>query len=199
MNNKIANIIVDYLKDLTWVDKLAGLTQVARVSQQDGDRKVEKRYPISCSLAFDESCKEGCYDDLMPNSAYRSLMYFEDGGLSYVKNVGKKKYYQSNLRLVCWLNYKKLPGGCGASADYIIDIIKSLPAFPQNIGDMLSVDIQVVSQVPRSNGIFANYTYNELQTQYLLIPYDYFALEIRTSFYIVTECLQLNPEGCLNC
>lgn len=197
MNNKIANIIVDYLKDLTWTDKIAGLTQIARVSQQDGERKVEKRYPISCSV--EAKCTEGCYDELMPNSAYRSLMYFEDGGFSFVRTAGNRKYYQSSMRLVCWLNYKKLPGGCGASADYIIDIIKKLPAFPQNIGDMLSVDIQVVSQVPRSNGIFSAYTYNELQTQYLMLPYDYFALEIRTSFYIVTECLELKPEGCLNC
>lgn len=199
MNNKIANIIVDYIKELDWIDKLAGMTQVARVSQQSGDTKVEKRYPISCAMTFDESCKKGCYDELAPNSEYRSLIYFEDGSFAFTGKAGKKKYYQSTLRLVCWLNYKKLGGGCGQTGNYIIDIIKSLPAFPVQVDDILGLNIEVMSQVPRSNAIFSQYTYNELQTQYLMLPYDYFALEIRTTFYVIPECVTPSDNGCIEC
>ena len=46
MNNKIANIIVDYIKDLEWIDKLAGMTQVAKIQQTSDSRKVEKRFHI---------------------------------------------------------------------------------------------------------------------------------------------------------
>lgn len=199
MNNKIANIIVDYIKDLTWIDKLAGLTQVARIRQTSGDSTVEKRFPISCSMAFDETCVEGCYDELAPNSAYQSVVYFEDGSFVLQKTERNKKYYESSLRLVAWLNYKKLGGGCGSTGDYIIDIIKALPATPVNNGDMLGLFIEVVSQVPRSINIFSQYTYNETQAQYFMLPYDAFALEIRTRFYVIAECVEPEPAGCIEC
>ena len=199
MNNLIANIVVDYIKDLTWIDKLAGMTQVAKVSEKSGDVKVEKRFPISCQMSYEDACKDGCYNDLAPDSSKSSIVYFEDGSLSLVKSERGRLYYESTIRLVAWLNYQRLRGGCGSTGTYIIDIIKALPDFPQNIGDMLGVSIKVSSQVPRSDAIFGAYTYNEKQTQYLMVPYDFFALNITTSFYIIPECNELAPGGCLEC
>lgn len=199
MNNKIADIIVDYIKDLSWIDKIAGLTQVARVDQPNGETSIEKRYPISCSMGIEEACRIGCYDDLCPNSAYQSVVYFEDGGFNLQRREGKKMYYESSLRLIAWLNYKKLGGGCGSTGDYIIDIIKALPATPVNNGDMLGLFIDVTSQMPRSVDIFSKYTYNEVQTQFLMLPYDFFGLEIRTRFYVIAECVEPEPAGCIEC
>jgi len=87
MNNKIANIIVDYIKDLPWIDKLAGMTQVAKIQQTSDNRKVEKRFPISCAMEYDDACKDGCYDELAPNSKYQSVVYFEDGSFHSVNAV----------------------------------------------------------------------------------------------------------------
>ena len=202
MNNKIANIVVDYIKDLPWIDKLSAMTQVVKVSQKSGDTTVEKRYPISCQMSFAEACKEGCYDELAPNSAYRSIVYFEDGGFSFNRQEGNKLYYISNIRLIAWLNYSKIGGtlgvGCGATGNYIVDIIKSLPAMPVNVDDLLSVSIRVISQAVRSDSIFGAYTYNQKQTQYLMIPFDFFSLNIQTSFYLIPECLT-PVDGCLEC
>lgn len=200
MNNKIANIIVDYIKDLEWIDKLAGMTQVAKIHQASGETKVEKRYPISCQMEYDDACKDGCYDELAPNSKYRSVVYFEDGSFSYSERRGKRLYYTSNIRLVAWLNYKLLrDAGCGSTGEYILDIIKSLPDVPVDIGAMRGVTITVTSQARRDSGIFSQYTYNEFQTQYLMIPYDFFALDIRTEFFVIPECHEPNVGGCTEC
>ncbi len=194
MNNKIANIIVDYIKDLAWIEKLAGLTQVAKINQNG----VEKRYPISCSMVFDDVCVEGCYDELAPNSAYKSVVYFEDSGFTFSKQVGNKLYYESTLKLIAWLNYNKLGGGCGSTGNYIIDIIRALPSYPVNVSDLLGANIRVMSQAIRSDSIFSQYTFNEKQTQYLMLPFDFFSLTIQTSFYIIPECVE-DTEGCLEC
>ena len=131
MNNKIANIIVGYIKELPWIDKIAGLTQIAKVTQGG----VEKRFPISCDLTFDDACTQGCYDELMPNSQYSSVVFFEDGSFNFIRQEGGKLLYESRLRLVAWLNYKKLTeGGCGSSGDYVISIIKALPASAERRG-----------------------------------------------------------------
>jgi len=200
MNNKIANIIVDYIKDLPWIDKLAGMTQVARIYQTSDGAKIEKRYPISCQLDYEDACKEGCYDELVPNSKYRSVVYFEDGSFSYRERRGKRLYYESNIRLVAWLNYKLLEGaGCGSTGEYILDIIQALPEIPVDIDNMRGMTITVISQARRDSGIFSKYTYNEFATQYMLIPYDYFALDIRTEFFVIPECHEPNLEGCIEC
>ena len=200
MNNKIANIIVDYIKDLPWIDKLAGMTQVAKIQQTSDNRKVEKRFPISCAMEYDDACKEGCYDELAPNSKYQSVVYFEDGSFSFRERRGKRLHYESNIRLVAWLNYKLLRGaGCGSTGEYILDIIKALPDVPQDIDAMRGVTITVTSQARRDSGIFSAYTYNEFQTQYLLIPYDYFALDIKTEFFVIPECHEPNVGGCVEC
>jgi hypothetical protein len=194
MNNRIANIVVDYIKDLTWIDKLAGLTQVARINQNG----VEKRYPISCQTSSEDACTEGCYNDLAPNSAYQSVVFFEDEGFNFDHQAGNKLYYNSTLKLIAWLNYNKLGGGCGSTGNYIIDIIRALPSYPVNIDDLLGVNIRVMSQAIRSDSIFSKYTFNEFATQFLLLPYDFFSLEIKTSFYLIPECVE-DTSGCLEC
>ena len=121
-----------------------------------------------------------------------------DRSRSRAKKV-KRLYYDSTVRLIAWLNYKKLAdGGCGATGNYIVDIIKALPAFPVIVDDLMGVTIRVMSQAVRSEAIFAPYTYNVFQTQYLMLPYDFFSLEIRTSFYIIAECVN-DTSGCLEC
>lgn len=200
MNNKIANIIVDLIHDLPWIDKLAGMTQVAKIQVTSEERKVEKRYPISCQLDYEDACKEGCYDELAPNSKYRSVVYFEDGSFSFRDRRGKRLYYESNIRLIAWLNYRELRGaGCGSTGEYILDIIQSLPDIPVDMGKMRGVTITVTSQARRDSGIFSQYTYNEFQAQYLMIPYDFFALDIRTEFFVVPECHTPILEGCTEC
>lgn len=198
MNNLIANIVVGYIRDLPWIDKLAGMTQIAKVSM--GEPKTEKRYPISCQMAFEDACVAGCYDELMPNSKYKSVVFFEDESFSYLERRGKRLYYVSNIRMVAWLNYKLLEeGGCGSSGEYVIDILKSLPEIPVDINDMRGVTITVTSQARRDSGIFSKYTFDEKSSQYLMAPFDFFGLDVRTEFFIVPECHEPNSGGCVPC
>ena len=197
MNNRIAIIIRGYIEGLPWIDKIAGLTQVARISVADS--KTEKRFPISCDMSFEDACREGCYDSLVPDSSKRSIIYFEEISLNLQRRVGSRLYYESSLRLVGWLNYNMLGGGCGSSAKYITDIIRALPQMPVDDTNFRAITIEVMSQLPRDANIFGKYTYNEKQTQYLMLPYDFFALDIRTRFFITPECVDLPEEGCEEC
>ena len=184
MNQAVANIIRGYIEDLDFVDKIAGLVATQYMTI-DG---VQKAYPVACCVP--EDCIQGAYNDLAPDSAHSSVIYFEDGGVSFNKYEGHFKYYTSSLRLVCWLNVKKILGEecdasqCTYSSHAIADIIRHLPEFPRNVAPFVRFYSEVVSQAVRDNGIFSKYTYNERQTQYLFSPYDYFALDIRTTFAI---------------
>lgn len=81
--------------------------------------------------------------------------------------------------------YTDIP--CTASTNIIIEIIRALPDFPINYAPFMQVKFDVLNQLVRSNSIFSQYTYNEKQTQYLMSPYDYFALDIETTFSICLD------------
>lgn len=196
MNQTVANILKTYLEDCDcdFVDKIGGLVQTVyeNVIDKDGN-KVQKAYPISCTFTA-EDCKTGLYNEFAPDSKYKTVIYFEDGGLTYNSRQGAFVCYTSNLKLVCWINtalYKADWCGvgipCTVSAEIIKKILCCFPLQPVNITPFVRFSPVIVSEDVRSNSIFSKYTYNELQTQYLLYPYDFFALNIRTDFCICVE------------
>jgi hypothetical protein len=204
MNQAIADIIKNHIFNLSFVDKIAGLTSVTYfdVPGKDGVL-VQKSFPIACCVSADD-CKEGRYNELMPDSKYKTVIYFEDMGITFVRRESNWKYYTSNLRLVCWINIEKLINSgvcksevpCTYAAHIIAQIIRALPEFPENISPFDQVYSEVVNEEIRSNSIFAAYTYDEKHSQYLMAPYDYFALEIRTDFAICMKGTDVYDSTC---
>jgi len=203
MNQAIANIIKGHIEDLDFVDKIAGLTSVATFAVKGADNTpVEKTVPIACCVTA-EDCKQGAYNDLMPDSKYKTVIYFEDGGVSFERAEGKWKYYTSTLSLVCWINvarinseYCKTGEACTLAAHLIAEIIRVLPEFPQNSSPFGHVYSEVTSQAVHSSSIFAAYTYDEKHSQYLMYPYDYFSLEITTKFAICLDGTDVYDSTC---
>ena len=96
--------------------------------------------------------------------------------MSLLETTGRFKKMRSRLRLVCWINVAKLYGDacatdspCTASTNIIIEILRALPDFPVNYAPFMQVKFDVLNQLVRSNSIFSQYTYNEKQTQYLIV------------------------------
>lgn len=188
MNNKIAGLFKTYLETLPWSDKVAGLVQTANIRVKKDDSAVEKSYPVSCDVTA-EDCIKGEYHALTPDSKKKSVLYFEDKGVSFVERMGARLKFQSSLRLVGWLNLKLInndcdPEGCGTAGDYVIDVIQVLPTTPIQTADFISIFVSGISEAERSVDIFSKYTYNENATQYLLHPYSFFALDLEITFVI---------------
>ena len=202
MNQAIATIIKNKISGLDFVDKISGLVSAQSISVKNGDDNVTKTYPVACCTTADD-CKSGAYNDLCPNSDYKTVIYFEDEGCTLVKTEGRFQYWESSVTLVCWINVAKILGDacstgatCTLSSEFIVDIIRELPEFPQNIFPFAQVKIEVEGQTIRSNSIFSKYTFDELQTQYLMAPYDYFALDIKTSFAICINSTDVFDSTC---
>jgi hypothetical protein len=191
MNNKLSHILRHKLDGLEWVDKISGLVQTVSIREKVGENIVLKSYPISCDLAYEEAIK-GRYQDLTPNSKKKSILYFEDKGCSMIERKGNTIKYQSSLRLVCWLNLKAIHGAtcneelehCQVSGHYVIEVIKTLPSIPFTQDHFVGIYIEDISQAVRSVDIFSKYSYNEQSTQYLLFPFDFFALDLKINFTI---------------
>jgi hypothetical protein len=204
MNQAIANIIKGHIEGLDFVDKIAGLVAPLTFEIKDKDNNmITKTFPIACCVSADD-CKEGAYNELMPDSKYKTVIYFEDGGVTFDRYTGNHKYYKSSLRLVCWINIEKIMASgickseipCTYAAHLIAEIIKILPRFPENHSPFDFVYSEVIGQIVRSPSIFGAYTYDEKHSQYLMSPYDYFALTIDTSFALCLDSDTTDDSSC---
>jgi hypothetical protein len=203
MNQAIANIIKNHISGLDFVDKIAGLTQVLTFEiKNEKNEMVQKSFPIACCVTAND-CKDGAYNELMPNSEYKTVIYFEDGGVTFEKSESNWKYYKSKLRLICWINIEKIFGHnckseipCTYAAHIVAEIIRALPEFPENHAPFDKVYSEITSQLVRSPSIFSAYTYDEKHVQYLMAPYDYFALEIDTAFGICLKSTSVFDSSC---
>lgn len=201
MNRDIANILKTYIEPLPFADKVGGLVKTVVFAQEGPDNTVvKKRMPIDCGTSA-KDCVAGKYVDYMPNSKYKSVHYFEDGGATPIGRDSKGFTYQSNIKLVGWLNLKKLgKTGCGASALAISHILKAMPTNYRNSSPYTRILIKAESIDAKSDAIFTSkYTYDEEKLQFLMYPYDYYAINFRVQYTVPEACLPdwtNEPETC---
>jgi hypothetical protein len=199
MNEKIANILRTRIQNLNFVDKISGMVHSITMDILDKDNKsVKKVFPVSTDITADQ-CKTGRYQDLVPNSKYNSIIYFEDGGTGLSYKAKNRAYFSSKLILVCWLNLKKLQE-CNInviSDQCILAIVAQMPEFPISDGIYREINIKAISETVKSSSIFGKYSYDETINQYLLWPFDYFSLQFNIEFWVNLSCVeQLNISEC---
>lgn len=188
----IGKIVIDQIKDLPFIDKYAGVVKVLTFADQgEGGRSIRRSFPVDCQTTLEE-CESGRYKDLTPDDNKKSVTYLEDTGLRVSGREGNYLLFEANYDLVCWLNMPKLGfTDCSYSGKAILGILKKLPARPFNSGNYHLIDIQFVSQRPKSANPFSKYSYDETVQQFLMYPHDYFVMSLRVTFRMDLRCLTI--------
>lgn len=196
MNTQIANYFRDtLLTPLNWTDLNAGLIkefiQVKTVERDGKQIPIRKIFPVSCELTNDQCISNSKYLDLVPNTSRRSIAYFEDQGCRFIDKAGSTFNFSGNMRLVCWVNGKKFDYNlCSISAFLIGSILSKVPSNPDNSGDFTKIKITSIKEVAKDSRIFAKYNYDESVRQYLMNPFDYFALDLEYTFSADPYCFE---------
>lgn len=201
MISQVGDIIIDRIEDLPFMDKYAGVVRIARYKDPTAEGTAKtKIFPVSCKIT-EEQCDDGRYMDLCPDSKKKSVLYLEDTSLRPTKKNGHIWEFTATYDLICWLNMPKLGfSDCSYSGIAIAGILKKIATRPFNSGIYQLVNIQFAGQKPKSINPFAKYTYDETITQFLLYPYDYFALMLQVDFRVDMRCINIQDLGpALNC
>lgn len=195
MNKEVARVLKNYIKDLPFVDLIAGLVQTVRIKipvggDDGGDKLLETRIPVSYDTEEGIECI-GKERELIPNSDRKSIIYFEDYGSTPNKDTHGLIGMDSKLRLVCWLNRALLVGDTYAevTTPAMGMILNALPmGNPVNKGDLTRLRVSA-SHIPiQDASIFGKYTYEEAETQYLRPPYEFFAIDLQINFTLSPKC-----------
>lgn len=202
MNDVIAKYYMEKVQTLDWSDVTGGLVRAVSVKKPVGNNKtITQIFPVACDIT-NEDCQSN--PDILrlftPDSNKRAVIYFEDKGVHSGVYNGKPKMV-SRLRLVCWMNLRRFENaGCSLSFYAISSILPLLQTSnPANYDGIIQAMFSTgISIPPKDANIFSRYTYNEFK-QFLLHPFDYFAIDIETVFDVNPSCvpaLEVKDEDC---
>ncbi len=190
MNHAIATILNTYLSTLPFADRVAGVVKPITFFTGTADKPTKKTIPVDCGVSQPD-CIGGKYTDLVPNSKYKSIIYWEDNGVKLNTSENQRDFnFTSSLRLITWINLKKVgKTDCNVSALAVTNILNTLPTGYFNNGIYTRIRVVVGQEIIKNNSIFSKYTYDEAVTQFLMFPFDYFALDINVNFTILKNCI----------
>ena len=189
MNAHIAAFLKDKIAALSYVDKIAGL--VRPISFE----RVGKRWtiPVGIEVTDPLNCGDSTLLDLVPSDRYRLIVYFEDRGVTTVKENNRTKLV-SRLRLVCWVNTVKLGGDNSAGDRVMQEFAAAIPGAMYNENGYLGIRHRVEGFPAKGKELFAAYTYDDAVRQYLMWPFDAFAIDIATDYRLDPTC-EPDPIG----
>lgn len=190
-------VLMTRLLNLPYIDKYGGVVQTIQKVIPDATeagKSIIKRIPISAVHQAPENCSltEATSIHFIPEGNLKGLLYFEDGGsvLDTAKRHTGLNFYRSRLRLVVWLNQKKLSETFNIELASVAmnEMISLLCTTPANYDVFKNVTARVANIPPATSSLFSEYDYNEKETQFLMPPYDFFGIDLDVFFGIPKKC-----------
>lgn len=184
MNDRIASLLKDRIAELSYVDRIAGLVRLVK-HERGGDVVA---IPVALDAEADYACEEGTLQDMVPDERYGCMVYFEDRGVVRTTSRTRGVSFTSRVRLVCWVNTQKFGSDPSAASKIQAQFISAIRSGPYNSGPFIGLrhDVEAIPQTGHS--LFSAYTYPEAVRQYLMPPFDAFAIDIATTLRIKAGC-----------
>lgn len=184
MNALLALLLKDRISQFAYVDRLAGMVRAVSREQAGGTITI----PVAIAVDDPLACDDSSVRDMVPDERYSCMVYFEDRGLRAIQTRTRGSNYESRLRLVCWVNTAKLNGDPYAGDRILRLFLSVFPTGVYNDGPFIGLR-HVVEAVPeRGRSLFSAYTYPDAARQYLLYPFDAFAIDVMTTLRIRPGC-----------
>lgn len=177
--------LTERLTALPFLDLVGGVARAQKVVLGG----MEKTLPASPNPE-----KDGEYLLLSPDGKRAGIAYFEVLSNKNTGSVagGRGSAFAVVVRLVVWLNTKRLaPAGeiALAMASCVSTLSGKYAGVPAPLGNM---SVEPLQEAPRSADLFGRYTYNEAESQYLMLPFEYFAFDFALMFTMASACPALS-------
>lgn len=184
MNASIAELLKLRLQSFSYVEKLGGLVRAITLQRQGQNITI----PVGSGVEDPLQCGDEQLLDLVPDERYRCIVFFEDRGLVPVVSRTRGQSWTSNLRLVCWVNTSLLGGDVNAGDAIMQQFLGAIQSGPYNIDPFVGVRHKLSGVATKGPSLFSAYTFPEGVRQYLLYPFDAFAIDIATEFRVRPGC-----------
>lgn len=215
MVSKVIELFKTDIIALPFVERYGGLTTtVNKVTESQNGLLVKKSFPVSASVSGVQCWENNRYLDLVPNSQFKSVIYYEQVRDTIVTEMitgrrSKASVFDTELRLVCWINLAQL-GITETSINYklIPTIVKALLS-PKNVppgNDLEDIvyGVEITKLIIESkeytrNNIFGKYNY-DTNDRIFFYPFDYFSLRFTLNWKSNINCeIDLGMDTPISC
>lgn len=206
MTKEIAKILQQRIVDaeLPYLTTIAGLVQTVVYAEENATGgKMLMKMPVSVDTNIEQcgSANEIQEKAIVPDSAQAGILYFEENGSSFDKSTAHGDSFKSALTLVCWLNKKRITGDkyTSITTQVIRDIKEAFGRNPFNEMPFCRIQVMIDKVQAQDANVFSPYSYDEAVSQYLMPPYEFFALQITVKYVPVDACVQeivMSPDNC---
>ena len=178
------NQLSERLKQLSFLDLVGGVARQQKIKVGG----VIKTVPAS----HDPNNEDG-YVLLSPDEKHAGIAYFEVLSNRRGAEIGGGRAFQfaATIRLVAWFDTKRLAPSSMAPAA-MAEIVGTLSGKYDDVAPLGSLVVTPEQEAPRSADIFAKYNYNETETQFLMLPFEYFAFDFSMTFTMLADCQTVN-------
>jgi hypothetical protein len=174
MQEYLANKVKALLENVTWLERLGGLTQTLEETRHISDTVKETlRYPVTRDV--NETLAPGAYAAMLPDRKYKGFCYFETGAFDFGALRGSWLEFTGRLRLVVWCNmaaYEVTNSALQA------DVLRALLEPVKNCGTAYIHTLRPLKILETEDGIFKRYNYDPNSSQLFIFPYYAFAVDL---------------------
>lgn len=196
MNARIASILKDRISQFTYVDRIAGMVRTAQMERAGQVVKL----PVAIDVADDLACDASTLRDMVPDERYACIVYFEDRGFQRITSRTRGTSFRSSIRLVCWVNTAKFGSDPMAGERIMQQFLAEVhQPGPVNTDTLVGLRTTAETSPERGGGLFGAYTYPEISRQYLLWPFDAFAIDIAAEYRLRPGCEEEPVPGDDSC
>jgi hypothetical protein len=135
----------------------------------------------------------------VPNTKYKSVSYFEIQEINEVDSTAHHTIFEGTVRFVCWLNLPLINQTLDPINNIPYEVLGVVPRKLSNVSPFVFCQVIGVD-IKHNEDIFSKYSYEESETQYLMFPFDFFAVDFKLRFRVPIVCINnvtLNPASCL--
>jgi len=189
MNKEVAAFLKNKIVGISFFDVVAGIAQPVTVVTYDSETslRIAKKQPVSYDMASGKNPFLGMEQQLVPSESKRSIVYFEDFGTTSDPNgpAGTHNFI-SQIRLVAWMNKNKMNNVSkytNVTSKCINEILHRLIQGKAFNGGGLTRLFVSNPRIPiQDANIFSRYNYDEVESQFLRPPFEYFAIDFTCKY-----------------
>lgn len=197
MIEDIVDLIKAEISTLDFIDKIGGIVKPLIIKKVTGDTTINKTIPV-CFNENKTTCDVSDYIDYCPNTAFKSVSYFEIKEINEVDTTAHHSQFEGTIRFVCWLNLPLINQNLIPINNIPFEVLGAVPKQLSNSSPFVFAQIYA-SGISKDEAIFTGYTYDEAESQFLMFPFDFFAIDFKVSFRVPFSCISnvtLNPATC---
>jgi len=184
----IAEMLRTYVLTLNFADRVGGLARATKVQIRDGEKIITKIIPM-VKDDFDD-CEGGKQIPILPDIRYKSVHFFEDGGVDIVDRDSFYLHCEANLTLVSWYNMRDLNAAMDDCNLFTAQILSVIPYRLPNSGYYTVLRVEPTGEQQKGWGVFSKYTFNDDENQFSTLPeFDSTAIGFRVSFWFPVNCV----------